>query len=902
MFDRWKLQDFEPGAGIAARAFEERFDDSGWIPVDVPGDVHTTLIAAGRLPDPFYDRNELECEWIEHREWWYRLTFQGPRQPLQDGERLQIVFDGLDTFVAIWLNGVALGSHKNMFRAAVFDVTAMLRTNVDNTVALCFDRPLAHCGDLLDAPGATWMPPRAGMRKAQFGYGWDWGPRLPTVGIWREVELQRRKLAALTGVRFATLELDAESARALVKVTVEAEHFAGEGPFEAHIILRAPGGTSGSPVVAERIIPLVRAADGLRAVAHVSVDRPQLWWTHDLGDPALYLLDVNLLHGSLVLDTITDEVGIRTLVLDQTPDQDEPGTRFFRFVLNGVPLFARGADWIPADSFVGAITPDRYATLLALARDGNNNMLRVWGGGIYEHEAFYDECDRLGILVWQDFMFACAAYPEDEAMQAEVAAEARYQIKRLRCHPCLALWCGNNENQWIYAGQHWQDPAVRVPGHLYYNQTLPQAVAELDGHTPYWPGSPYGGNDYNSMEEGDRHNWDVWHGGRPRRFGEQPRSDHTPAGVSYLHYAEDMGRFISEFGMHAAPALETLRRCVPSSMLYHHSDSIDHHNKDNPKDKGDNLMATTTGLPRDLDEYVDFSMIAQAEGLKLGVEHFRRRFPHCSGTLVWQLNDCWPVLSWSVLDYYGFCKAGYYYLKRAYAPVIATLKEPAGGGVELWVTNNSRRDASDTIEVLHASFAGTIVWREAVLMSSPATTSVCVARWPAEKIEASPRHYVAVRSSTGLFPENRAFFCAIKDLDRPRRRCRRDQDARGCAYPGRASGRRQFRLLRAPRGDGRRHHFQRQLLRPVAGRGTNGQGDDRCEGATARGHYRAVAVTSSVRDSDGGSERQRSSRHRAKSASHAHQASNPSPVLQLSSKILRAGLTRIANVLTRCRS
>ena len=615
MFDCWKLQDFEPGGGRAAGAFDERFDDSAWIPVDVPGDVHTALIAAGRLPDPYFDRNELACGWVESREWWYRMSFQGPLRPLQVEERLQLVFAGLDTFAEIWLNGTELGSHKNMFREAVFDVTAQVRANAANTLALCFDRPLDHCGHLLTAPEEDWTPPRVAMRKAQFGYGWDWGPVLPTVGIWREVDLQRKKQAALTGVRFATLDIDAESGRALVAVTVEAEQFAGDSQLQARIVLRAPGSTSGSMIVAEQTLPLANTPDGLRAVARFDVDQPQLWWTHDLGEPALYLLQVDLHRGSEVLDTDTDEVGIRTLALDQSPDQDEPGTRFFRFVLNGVPLFVRGTDWIPADSFVGAITPERYATLLALARDGNNTMLRVWGGGIYEHDAFYDECDRLGMLVWQDFMFACAAYPEDDAMQAEVDAEARYQVKRLRNHPCMALWCGNNENQWIYGYMHWEDQSVRVPGHLYYSRILPRAVEELDGHTPYWPGSPYGGNDHNSMEEGDRHNWDVWHGNRPRRFGEPQRTDHTPEGVSYVHYAEDMGRFISEFGMHAAPVRETLRRCMPADQLYHHSESMDHHNKDNPKDKGDNLMAATTGLPRDLDEYVDFSMIAQAETL-----------------------------------------------------------------------------------------------------------------------------------------------------------------------------------------------------------------------------------------------------------------------------------------------
>jgi len=264
----------------------------------------------------------------------------------------------------------------------------------------------------------------------------------------------------------------------------------------------------------------------------------------------------------------------------------------------------------------------------------------------------------VGLLVWQDFMFACAVYPEEpDSFVSEVEAEASYQVRRLRSHPCLALYCGNNENQWIHDQVHWDDPHNRVHGALYYHEVLPGVVAELDGRVPYWPGSPFGGDDHNDRRQGNVHNWEVWHGNFPRRFGEESRRDPTPENVSYLRYAQDMGRFISEFGMHAAPVRETLRRAIPEDQLYHHSPSMDHHNKDDPKNKGDDLMLTMTGLPTDLDEYVDFSMISQAEGLKFALEHFRRRKPHCSGTLFWQLNDCWPGLSWSVLDYHGFGKA-----------------------------------------------------------------------------------------------------------------------------------------------------------------------------------------------------------------------------------------------------
>jgi len=464
---------------------------------------------------------------------------------------------------------------------------------------------------------------------------------------------------------------------------------------------------AGEPV-AEHTVTLEDKKTHLEARACLVVENPRLWWTHDLCEPALYDLRVFLREDRTYVAHHQSCVGIRTLDLDQSPDPAERSTRFFRFVLNGVGIFARGANWIPADSFVGAIEEERYEKLLGAAKEASMNMLRVWGGGIYERDVFYNLCNELGLLVWQDFMFACATYPEaDPNFVAEVEAEARYQVRRLRSHPCLALWCGNNENQWIHDRTFWYRHHNKVPGALYYDKILPRVVAELDGETPYWPGSPYGGSDYNAREEGNVHNWEVWHGNFPRRFGEKPRTNPTPENVSYLRYAEDTGRFISEFGMHAAPVYETLRRVIPPEQLYRHSPSMDHHNKDEPKNKGDNLMLTVTGLPKNLEKYIDYSMIAQAEGLKFGIEHFRRRKPHCSGTLFWQLKDCWPVLSWSVLDYYGFAKAGYYYVKRAYAPVLASFKQLEDGDVDLWITNDALTEIQEIVTVRLRTFAGT---------------------------------------------------------------------------------------------------------------------------------------------------------------------------------------------------
>lgn len=766
MLERWKLLDFASGEGVTNGAQTVGFNDHDWLSISAPGDVHRTLVDAGRIPDPFWDRNETACAWMESREWWYRTGLDAEAEMLASGDRLDLVFQGLDTFATIWLNGRELGRSRNMFREARFDVTHLLQPG-QNTVAVCFAPPL-DC--IPGEPLTTWgrNPERVAMRKAQFGYGWDWGPRLPTIGIWRPVELVRSRVARLVGMHFATVELSQAGDRALVAIRVEAERVAPDA--EVAIMARAQLTDPDGRLAGTVDISLAGSSTdtSLVGTAYVAVDAPRLWWTHDLGDPALYTLDVALLAGAEPVAASALQVGIRTLSLDQSPDPIERGARFFRFILNGVPVFARGANWIPADSFVGAIEPERYAGLLEAARDANMTMLRVWGGGIWEHDGFYAECDRLGLLVWQDFMFACAMYPEDDpTFVAEVESEATYQVQRLRSHPSLALWCGNNENQWLHDRTFWDREQPPAYGALYYDTILPAVVAAHDGRTPYWPGSPYGGNDYNGPEDGDVHNWEVWHGNFPRRFGEKPRRETTPENVSFLRYAEDHGRFISEFGMHAAPALSTLARCIPSDQMYHHSPALDWHNKDTPKNKGDNLMLTVTGLPSDLTEYVDFSQLAQAEGLTFGIEHFRRRTPHCSGALVWQLNDCWPVLSWSVLDYYGVPKAGYYYLRRVFAPVLASFKRLADDSVELWVTNNRREAFSDNLVVRLATFAGDVIFERTCAAEVAAGHSQVVASWSAQEIGPSLERYLWVEAPSGGVPANRVFFGAIKDLRRP---------------------------------------------------------------------------------------------------------------------------------------
>jgi beta-mannosidase len=768
IFSDWMVAHFEPRAGETNGASGDTPSAGDWRAVTVPGDVHQALFFAGDIPDFHGEGGEEARQWICAKEWWWRRNFEAA--PAVAGDRLILNFQGLDTFATIYLNGSEIGASENMFVGKEIDVTDRVLAG-SNILAIRFDPvPLRLEGRTASSwPGigaSVEVTKRNLVRKAQFGWGWDWGPSLPTVGIWRSVELKRQRWAAIDMLQFRTLSLTADGS-AEIRIDAEIEAFSGDAPPTLHIEIAAPDGT----VIVSEPADLTRKGDRDVAELTTRIAGAQLWWTADLGAQPFYRVTATLRQGTDELDRKDLRVGIRTIELDTSPDAAEPGTDFFRFVLNGRPIFAKGACWIPAHSLVGVLTREHYRPLIEATARGGMNMLRIWGGGIYEHDAFYDLCDEQGVLVWQDFMFACSPYPENYPDLVEsIAAEAAYQVRRLRHHPSLALWCGNNENQFI---QDFVNEAVgaKLPleGSLFYDKIIPDAVAKHDPAVPYWPGSPFGGPHANSMRSGDLHNWTVWHGLPPVPDDKSTGAvDLSPEGVAYQRYAEDMGRFISEFGIQASPVMETLRRSVPADQLSLKSPAMENRIKDNPKNKVDAMLEPATGLPSNLQEYVDFTQIVQAEGLKFGIEHFRRRKPHCSGTLIWQLNDCWPGVSWSLLDFYGFAKAGYHYVRRVYAPLLASFKPLEDGSVELWITNDEARDVSGDLVVELVDMNNGIVWTETLDYSVPDNGSQPVWRAEAARIAAGAGHVLTVRASDEAFPANRHFFAAIKDLDRPK--------------------------------------------------------------------------------------------------------------------------------------
>jgi beta-mannosidase len=629
---------------------------AGPVPATVPGCVHTDLLAAGLIPDPYLDENEESLAWIGYTDWVYQTTFTGGAA----GRRVDLVFDGLDTVATVELNGVEVGRTANQHRTYRFPVRHLLRDG-DNRLRVTFGSACRHAQAVRDALGEL---PRARpepynfIRKSACNFGWDWGPTLVTAGIWRPVRLHGWSVARLHRVR-PLVTVDGATGRVELHVDLDRD-------LDQPLVLTAA--VAGAAPVRQEV-----AAGEREAVLTLTVESPRLWWPRGYGDQPRYPLDLTLstMDGT-VLDSWARQVGFRTVRLDTSPDEDGSA---FTVVVNDVPVFVRGVNWIPDDTFPTRVGRDRYAARLAQACAANVNYVRVWGGGIYESDDFYDLADELGLLVGQDFLFACAAYPEDEPLAGEVAAEAAEQVSRLASHPSLVMWTGNNENIWGFWDWDWAAAlGGRAWGAGYYHDLLPRTVAELDPTRPYWPGSPYSGSPEhypNDPGHGSTHIWDVWN-----------RED-------YLRYREYRPRFVAEFGYQGPPAYSTLRRAVHDDPLTHDCAGMRRHQK---AEDGDGKLRR--GLrahlpePRDFDDWHYLTQLNQARAVRVGIEHFRSLRPVCMGAIVWQLNDCWPVTSWAAVDGDGRRKPLWYALRSSYADRLLTV-QPAGDGLDLVAVNDS---------------------------------------------------------------------------------------------------------------------------------------------------------------------------------------------------------------------
>ncbi|MDG4823485.1 glycoside hydrolase family 2 TIM barrel-domain containing protein [Asanoa sp. WMMD1127] len=612
------------------------------IPATVPGCVHTDLLAAGLIPDPFVDDNETALAWIGDAAWRYTTTFDwhGPG----GHDRVDLVCEGLDTVADLELNGVPLGSTANMHRSYRFDVRDGLRPGA-NDLRITFHpaREYArHWQERLgDRPNA-YPEPFNFIRKMACNFGWDWGPTLVTAGIWQPIGLDLWHTARLAQVRPLTTVKD-HTGRVEVHADIER---ASEGPLT---LTAAIAGHHASTTV-----------DNSTATVTVEVADPRRWWPRGYGDPDRYDLEVTLTDAAgTKLDTWHRKVGFRDVRLDTTPD--EHGTPF-TVTVNDQPIFVRGVNWIPDDPFPSRITKQRLAKRLDQATEANVNLLRVWGGGRYESDHFYDLADERGLMVTQDFLFACAAYPEEEPFATEVAAEAAEQVARLASHPSLLWWCGNNENIWGHADWGWQERLHdRTWGAGYYHRVLPEIVERLDPTRPYWPGSPWSGRadrHPNDPAHGTMHIWDVWNQ------------------LDYHHYRDHEPRFVAEFGYQAPPTWATVKESITDDPLAPDSPGMRHHQKAADGDKKLHRgLAQHFGDPATTDDWHYLTQVIQARAIQEAVEHFRALRPYCMGAIVWQLNDCWPVTSWSAIDGAGRRKPMWYALRRAYADRLLTLDD-----------------------------------------------------------------------------------------------------------------------------------------------------------------------------------------------------------------------------------
>lgn len=719
----------------------------GWCPAQVPGFVHLDLMRIGALPHPYVDMQERSAQWVDECDWEYEATFWLPKK---FSTLTYLQFDGLDTVAEIDLNGQRLGETDNMFIPHEFDVSALLRYGQEeaekNKLNIRFRSALQvgrerqqawnEAGNItLPTQWFSWGP-RAFVRKAQYMYGWDWGPELVSCGIWKEVRLKFVPLARVLHRNYRVLSLSSSKVIVRFGATVERNPLHLEDPLD--FVVRLSDWEE--PLQAQAEVP---TGQGVVEVAvEIVIESPRLWWPNGSASqqekPSLYMAEWVLESGKELVDRACGQVGLRTVELIRQPDGQGES---FGFRVNGRDMFMKGANWIPSSSFPGfsasEITSSKESVEADLAQvrrrlldaaDAGLNMLRVWGGGLYESEPFYELCDRLGLLVWQDFPYACSYYPDTGEYAEKAAWEATMAARRLRLHPSLAIWCGNNENQQMhYDG--WvgrENRPSRLLGERLYNEVLPKVLAVEDPDRLYWPGSPYGGENPNSEEMGDRHNWNVWHG----------------AG-DWVHYKEDKGRFISEFGFASSCSLACWRRWLSDGMLWVHSPAVRWHDKTRKSyETYLQLIAKHFPLPRQLEELVYYSQLNQAEALRCGVEHWRRNKTRCRGTLFWQWNDCWPVQSWSVIDYMGIPKAAYYAIKRAYAPLLLSM-DINGQEIVVWLVQDTNQPLQGHLVVQIQSFEGELLRNEEHTVSSPADTALEVVRIPLELSSLQRRtHYV----------------------------------------------------------------------------------------------------------------------------------------------------------------
>ena len=699
--------------------------DAGWMPATVPGDVHLDLLANKQIPDPFYRDNESKLQWIQDANWEYRVDFN-LAPSLLAGSHLDLVFDGLDGPAKVYLNGEMVLAGINSFRVWRVSAKSLLHAG-QNELRVEFDSPIKAAARMAATDpwqAKTRTAPKTYLRKPAFEYGWDWGPTFVTSGIWHSVRLEAWDRARIADFTIRQSDVSREVAHINAEIEVDAAK-AGPARINVNYSPHGKSTTAASPVAA--VNANLHVGSNLLEIP-IEIRQPNLWWPTGYGDQARYDFTAHLSTATaLDLDTRTVTTGLRSIVLDRHPDK---WGRSFQFLVNGVPIFAKGADVIPFDSFPNRVTSADYRRILESARDANMNMIRHWGGGYYENDEFYDICDELGLMVWQDFMFGNDWQPGTYDFKLNIEAEAEGQVRRLRNHPSIVIWCGNNETEvalnWGERGslppavkfQMWQDYLTEFSG------ILNRAVERLDPDIPYWPSSP--SSDYEETtanympgyQSGDAHIWDVWHG-------------RVPFSTYETHHA----RFVTEYGFQSFPEMRTIEAFTePADRLNIFTPVMLAHQKNN---EGNSIihdyLLRDYPEPKDFPSFLYASQVLQAEGIKIGAEHFRRRRPETMGSIYWQLNDCWPVASWSSIDYYGRWKALQYYARRFYAPILVS-PHVEGGSVKVYVVSDKTESTPASLRVRLMDFDGKVLLEDTNAIDVAPLASTVYLDWPLARL------------------------------------------------------------------------------------------------------------------------------------------------------------------------
>lgn len=650
----------------------------------IPGTVHTDLFENQLIPDPFFGANEKQLQWIENKNWEYETTFSLSEKEISN-ENIELEFEGLDTYATVYLNGKIVLEADNMFRKWIISAKNHLKKG-KNHLKIVFQSAVQKGKEEAEKLSYT-LPEkeRVFVRKAQYQFGWDWGPRFVTAGIWKKVQLKFWDSATIENIKYSQVELNDQ--KAILEFTTE---------------IRVSEVKTIQLKINEKSETFHLKKGTNKVKMQYEILNPKRWWCNGLGSSHQYEFHFSLEQSRKIIDNKELKIGLRTIELVQ--DKDEFGTSFY-FKLNGKPVFMKGANYIPQDSFIPKQTPSSYYELVQNARKVNMNMLRVWGGGVYADDEFYNACDANGILVWQDFMFACAMYPGDEQFVENVKQEVIDNVNRLQNHPSIALWCGNNENDEGWHNWGWQKQfnysqadSTKIWNNYkkVFHEVIPQTLDSLLSKEKnlYWPSSPsIGWGKKESLTQGDSHYWGVWWGKEPFEI-----------------YKKKVGRFMSEYGFQGMPNLEILKKVLTKEDLNFTSVAFKNHQK-HPIgfETINDYMARDFPVPSSLEKYNYVSQLLQAYGMKIAIEAHRLAKPYCMGSLYWQLNDCWPVTSWSTLDYYGNWKAAHYQLKESFAPILLAVTENADG-LSIIGSNDNMEVKEGIVTAKLIDFSGKELW------------------------------------------------------------------------------------------------------------------------------------------------------------------------------------------------